>query len=154
MERNVEQTYRELVEEFSDTVTQLCIVHTGNMCDAEDCYQNVFFKLYRELKKNSIPNPKAWILRVTVNECKSMLRYRLRRNTVNLEEVTAVAEDKHEFELLDAVYRLAPKYRDVIFLYYYQGLSIEEISDTTGIKINTVKSQLKRAREQLKDFLD
>lgn len=146
--------YRQLVEEFSDTVTRLCIVHTGNYADAEDCYQNVFFKLFKALEKGEIPNPKAWIIKVTLNECRSVLRYRLRKNTVDLNEVTSAAEDKHEYEMLDLVFRLPPKYRDVIYLHYYEGLSVEEISEATKTNVNTVKSQLKRGREKLRAFIE
>lgn len=148
-----EMQYRRLVEEFSDTVTRLCIVHTGNYADAEDCYQNVFFKLFKALDKGEIPNPKAWIIKVTLNECRSVLRYRLRKNTVDLNEVTAAAEDSREYEMLDLVFRLPPKYRDVIYLHYYEELSVEEISEATKTNVNTVKSQLKRGREKLRAFM-
>lgn len=146
--------YRQLVEEFSDTVTRLCIVHTGNYTDAEDCYQNVFFKLFKALEKGELPNPKAWIIKVTLNECRSVLRYRLRKNTVDLNEVTSAAEDKHEYEMLDLVFRLPPKYRDAIYLHYYEELSVEEISEATKTNVNTVKSQLKRGREKLRAFIE
>lgn len=149
-----EMQYRHLVEEFSDTVTRLCIVHTGNYADAEDCYQNVFFKLFKALEKGELPNPKAWIIKVTLNECRSVLRYRLRKNTVDLNEVTAAAEDSREHELLDLVFRLPPKYRDVIYLHYYEELSVEEISEATKTNVNTVKSQLKRGREKLRGFIE
>lgn len=142
------------MEEFSDTVTRLCIVHTGNYADAEDCYQNVFFKLFKALDKGEIPNPKAWIIKVTLNECRSVLRYRLRKNTVDLNEVTAAAEDSREHEMLDLVFRLPPKYRDVIYLHYYEELSVEEISEATKTNVNTVKSQLKRGREKLRAFME
>ncbi|MDO4944585.1 MAG: RNA polymerase sigma factor [Ruminococcus sp.] len=149
-----EMQYRRLVEEFSDTVTRLCIVHTGNYADAEDCYQNVFFKLFKALDKGKIPNPKAWIIKVTLNECRSVLRYRLRKNTVDLNEVTAAAEDSREHEMLDLVFRLPSKYRDVIYLHYYEELSVEEISEATKTNVNTVKSQLKRGREKLRAFME
>lgn len=149
-----EMQYRHLVEEFSDTVTRLCIVHTGNYADAEDCYQNVFFKLFKALKKGELPNPKAWIIKVTLNECRSVLRYRLRKNTVDLNEVTAAAEDSREHEMLDLVFRLSPKYRDVIYLHYYEELSVEEIAEATKTNVNTVKSQLKRGREKLREFIE
>lgn len=145
--------YRELVTEYSDMVTELCILHTGNYADAEDCYQNVFFKLYKRLSESDLPNPKAWIITVTLNECRSLLRYRYKRKTADLEEVMLIAEDEREFEFLDIVFRLPPKYRDIIYLYYYQNFSTAEISELTGVKLSTVKSRLKRAREKLKDFL-
>lgn len=61
MKNMTESEYRQLVEEYSDMVTRLCVVHTGNFSDAEDCYQNVFFKLFKQMKKGSLPNPKAWL---------------------------------------------------------------------------------------------
>lgn len=51
MKNMTESEYRQLVEEYSDMVTRLCVVHTGNFSDAEDCYQNVFFKLFKQMKK-------------------------------------------------------------------------------------------------------
>ena len=59
MKNMTESEYRQLVEEYSDMVTRLCVVHTGNFSDAEDCYQNVFFKLFKQMKKGTPPNPKA-----------------------------------------------------------------------------------------------
>ena len=50
MKNMTESEYRQLVEEYSDMVTRLCVVHTGNFSDAEDCYQNVFFKLFKQKK--------------------------------------------------------------------------------------------------------
>ena len=114
----------------------------------------MFFKLYRELCKKDIPDPRAWIIRVTLNECRSLFRYTLRRRTVGLEELTGSAEDPSDLEILDIIYRLPPKYRDVIYLYYYEQLTVEEIATATGTKTNTVKSQLKRGREKLKRYLD
>lgn len=151
---NMKQSYYEsLVEEYSDMVTRLCVVHTGNFSDAEDCYQNVFFKLFMKLDKEDIPNPKAWLIRVTLNECRSALRYRLRKSTVNLSEITSFAEDGSDLEILDLVFRLPPKYRDSIYLYYFEEMSVEEISRLTKTKVNTVKSHLRRGREQLKDMI-
>lgn len=146
--------YEALLEEYSDTVTRLCIMHTGNMSDAEDCYQNVFFKLYKQLKKGSIPNPKAWLLRVTVNECRSLWRYRLRRNTLSLDDISEVPAKAEDSELWQLVCGLPPKYRDVIYLYYYEELTAEEIAEITKSKPATVRSQLKRGREKLKGMLE
>ena len=146
--------YEALLEEYSDTVTRLCIMHTGNMSDAEDCYQNVFFKLYKQLKKGSIPNPKAWLLRVTVNECRSLWRYRLRRNTLSLDDISELPAKAEDSELWQLVCGLPPKYRDVIYLYYYEELTAEEIAEITKSKPATVRSQLKRGREKLKGMLE
>lgn len=147
------EEYRKLVYEYSDTVTRLCLVHTGNMADAEDCYQNVFLKLFKALEKGEVPNPKAWLIKVTLNECRSLLRYRLRHTTLDIDELTTGREDKTDLELIDMIFRLPPKYRDVIYLYYYEEMSVEEIAAAAKIKASTVKTQLSRGREKLKGLL-
>ena len=129
MKNMTESEYRQLVEEYSDMVTRLCVVHTGNFSDAEDCYQNVFFKLFKQMKKGSLPNPKAWLIRVALNECRSVLRYRLRKNTVDLNSITSFAKDGSDIEILDLIFRLPPKYRDSIYLYYFEELSVQEIAE-------------------------
>ena len=149
MKNMTESEYRQLVEEYSDMVTRLCVVHTGNFSDAEDCYQNVFFKLFKQMKKGSLPNPKAWLIRVALNECRSVLRYRLRKNTVDLNSITSFSKDGSDIEILDLIFRLPPKYRDSIYLYYFEELSVQEIAELTNIKENTIKTHLKRGREQL-----
>lgn len=148
-----DEYYKQLVEEFSDTVTRLCVVHTGNYADAEDCYQNVFFKLYKTLKKEDIPNPKAWLIRVALNECNSLLRFRLRTSTEALDKITQSAQDSREHEMLDIISRQPPKYRDVIYLYYYEDMTIDEIAAAIGTNANTVKTRLKRAKEKLKKYI-
>lgn len=149
----INNKYRQAVEEYADMVTRLCIVHTGNYSDAEDCWQNVFFKLFTELKKGGEPDVKPWLITVTLNECRSVLRYRLRRNTVNIDELIIPFEDKKDIELTQLVFSLPPKQRDVIYLYYYEQYKVGEIAELTGMKENTVKSHLKRGREQLKKYL-
>ena len=146
--------YEAMLEEYSDMVTRLCLIHTGSLEDAEDCYQNVFFKLYKALKKGSLPNPKAWLLRVTVNECRSSLRLLLRRPTVSLDEIAEQPVMPADSELWQLVMSLPPKYRDVIYLCYYEGLTAEETADITKQKPATVRSQLKRGREKLKGMLE
>lgn len=149
----ITERYKKLLDEHSDMVTRLCVIHTGNMTDAEDCYQNIFFKLYKALKKGDIPNPKAWLLRVTVNECRSLLRYRLRHTVVSLDEISEVPVSEKDNEIWQLVMSLPQKYRDVIYLYYYEDMSVEEIAEFTKTKPNTVKSQLMRGREKLKGYL-
>ncbi|MBR1739633.1 MAG: RNA polymerase sigma factor [Ruminococcus sp.] len=156
MEDSRKELYRSLVTEHSDMVTRLCLLRTGNYTDAEDCYQEVFLKLFKALEKGRLPEPKAWLIRVTVNQCNSLLRYRLRRPALRLEDIPEAGESmdsERALETLDAVMRLPARYREVIYLYYYEGLSAEETAAALGRKIPTVRSQLKRGRERLKIML-
>ncbi len=152
-DERVKREYLQYIEEYADMVTRLCIVHTGNYSDGEDCFQNTFFKLFKELKKGGPPNVKAWLIMVALNECRSVLRYRLRKNTVNLNELVIPFEDKNDVELAQLVFSLPPRQRDAVYLYYYEEYSVKEIAQITGMKENTVKSHLKRGRERLKKFL-
>ena len=146
--------YEALLEEYSDTVTRLCILHTGSMTDAEDCYQNVFFKLYKQLKKGSLPNPKAWLLRVTVNCSVNFFRSAWRRHVQTVEALPERASpliDDARYESLNrALDSLPARYRAVIHLYYYEEMSVDEISAVINTKPATIRSRLARGRERLK----
>lgn len=146
-------SYEEYLELYSDTVTRLCLVHTGNYADAQDCFQNVFFALFKQLKKEHPRNVKAWLLTVTINECKKCLRFRLSNRTVKLDEMALETFDKRENEMLELIMGLSPKYRDAVYLYYYEQYSVKEIASLMQVPHNTVKSYLSRGREQLRRFL-
>ena len=96
---------------------------------------------------------KAWLLRVTMNDCKSRFRSVWWKRTEGLPDVLP-AETPEERNLLEAVDELPFKYRQVIHLYYYEGYSTAEIAEITEQKPSTVRSLMKRAREKLKDALE
>ena len=89
-----------------------------------------------------------------MNECRSLLRYHLRRKTLSLDELITASVDPTDRDLWAVVMDLPPRYRDVIYLFYYEQLSIDGICEATGSNPNTVKSQLKRGREKLKGMLE
>ena len=91
---------------------------------------------------------------MTVNECSSLWRYRLRRNTLSLEDVSDIPVQPADSEIWQLVMELPPKYRDVIYLYYYEELTADEIAEVTKTRPSTVRSQLKRGREKLKGQLE
>ena len=94
---------------------------------------------------------RAWIIRTAANLCKDHLKSRWRRTTVTLEAAAAVpAPEEEEASLLSAVNLLPPKYRAVIYLYYYEGYSAGEIAQLLGEKPATVSTQLSRGRQ---DFI-
>ena len=117
--------------------------------------QNVLLKLYREPKPfQSEAHVKHWLLRVTVNECRHILRAPWRREAPIDEALDGAAlPDYEHVELLDAVLRLKPAYRAAICLYYYEDCSTEEIAKLLGLPRATVLTHLRRAREALKQDL-
>ena len=126
----------------------------GNKADAEDIIQDVFVKLIEKQPRFESPEHEvAWLVRVTVNQCKSHLRSYWQKNTVALlDSYPAQTEEQHD--LMYAVNALAPKYRTVIHLFYYEGYSTKEIAEITDQKESTVREQLTRARRSLKVFLE
>ena len=146
----------EIIEKYSDMVYRMAYSMVKNRFDAEDIHQEVFMKY---LKKSPVfensEHEKAWFLRVTVNHCKNFWKSAWIQKVIGLAEGDASAqkEDIHD-ELIDTVKMLPQKYRAVIHLFYYEDLSIEEISEVLGEKTSTVRTQLTRARNKLKKLLE
>ena len=98
---------------------------------------------------------KAWLIRVTINACKDLVKSFFRSCTVPLEELLdqpAPLSEEHK-EVLEAVLALPPKYRDAVYLHYYEGYTAAEIGKLLGKNTNTVYTLLTRAREQLRKTL-
>ncbi len=151
----IKQLFERAVEEYSDMVTGLCLVRLGNKHDAEDCYQNVFLKLYKnqEMLSAKPEHLKAWLIRAAICECKNRFRFLSRHKTESLDFVADYYEDNDDRQLIESVMALPEKYREAIYLHYYMGYSVVEIASMTKSSENTIKSRLKRGREKLKDML-
>lgn len=129
------------VKEYSDMVTRICLLRLGNREDAEDVWQNVFLKFYSsDMACAPSEDVKRWLIRVTVNECSNAVRRRLRHSEENIDNCIIPVEDSHGREMLELVLQLPEAYRDVIYLYYYEGYSVKEISRILKRRVNTVKS--------------
>jgi RNA polymerase sigma-70 factor (ECF subfamily) len=124
--------------------------------DAEDITQEVFLKLYKcNTRFDADENVKAWLIRVCINQSKSLLRSAWKTRKTDYIEYAAAAQSLPGdcFELCDYVNSLKPKYRTVIYLYYYERYSVKEIAEIMRVRQSTVTTQLGRARKQLKDLL-
>ena len=145
-----------LVETYSDLILRLSYTYLKSTEDAKDICQTVFLRLLEKPRKFESPeHERAWIIRAAVNLCKDQLKSHWRRTTVDLEAARAVpAPEAEEGSLLAAVNLLPPKYRTVIYLYYYEGYSANEIAQLLGEKPATVATQLSRGREKLRTHLE
>jgi len=141
---------------YSDTVRKICMLHLKSYADTEDIFQTVFLKyvLYSGSFENS-EHEKAWIIRVTINACKDYLKSFFRSHTVPLEEIPEVAGEMPEehSEVLEAVLSLPKKYKDVVYLFYYEDYTAVEISEILGRNVNTVYTLLARAKVMLREML-
>jgi len=139
-------------DKYSGMVYRICLLRLGSVYDAEDAVQNVFIKLfYKAPEFVSDEQEKAWLIRVSVNTCKDHLKSAWRRRTVSLEEAAELTYGPIEdVQKLIEIFELAPKYRTVLQLFYYEGYSVKEIAQILKISEKTVTSQLCRARKKLK----
>ena len=126
---------------------------TGNIHDAQDITQDVFLSLMqRDLSPLSENELKAYIIRTAVNKCNDFHRRLTRRNVVYFDDTEPIFTEEEQ-SILDEVLKLPKKYRDVVYLHYYEGYQVKEIAEMLGSKPATISSQLNRAREKLKLML-
>ena len=144
----------ETVKRCGDKLLRTAIAIMGCNAEAEDIVQDVFVKLVEKSPHfESAEHETAWLIRVTVNLCKSHLRLHWRQNTIPLLD-THPAKDNEQHEIIETIFALPSKYRTVIHLFYYEGYSTKEIAEITEQKESTVRQHLTRARRMLKDFLE
>ena len=151
-----EQEVNRAIERYADTVRRLCVVHLKNEADAEDIFQNVFLKYALSTGDfESEEHERAWMIRVTINACKDLLKSFFRSRTVSIDEVVEQAADLHQEhrEVLEAVLSLPEKYRDVVYLHYYEGYTAPEIGNILQKKPNTIYTLLTRSKALLRQKL-
>ena len=140
-------------QQHMDMIFRLAFSWLKSREDADDVTQNALLALYKTDKDFvSAEHMKACLIRVTVNECKKILRSPWRRRGEPLEDYeNALAfQAPEDRALYDAIMALDAKYRTVIVLYYYEGYSIRETAQLLGVPPATVGTRLARARQQLK----
>ena len=145
-----------LAEKYIDTVFRVALNYLKSTVDAEDVTQNVFLKLLKERKPfDSEEHVKHWLIRVTVNECKSLWRTAWHRKTTYLEEAEreSVFSSPEKSDLYYAVRELPVKYRQTVHLYYFEDYSVKEITEIMKLSETAVQTRLLRARQQLKEKL-
>lgn len=158
--RSTEDVNR-VVEEYADTVRRICFVHLKNRHDTEDVFQNVYLKyLLYEGSFESSQHEKAWFIRVTINACTDWQRKLSHRKWLPLEILEEESEtggtgmgDSFSEEILEAVLQLPEKYRNVIYLFYFEEYSAVEIAGILGKKENTIYTWLSRAKGILREQL-
>lgn len=150
------QTFQALAEKYMDVVYRVAYNSLKNPHDADDVTQEVFVRLLRtKADFESEEHAKRWLIRVAVNESRRLACSPWRRHTAALEDCGEIPQwDTHqESDMFRQVMALPSKYRVPLYLYYYEELSTQEIAGVLGRSPSTVRTQLSRAREQLKTLL-
>lgn len=141
----------DLFHRYRDDVYRLAVNYTHSPQEAEDVCQSVFLKLLQQPELTP-GKEKAWLMQVTANACRDLLRSSWWRHTVPLEEAGDLAGAQRD-ETIVLLRRLPPKYRVVLYLHYYEQYTTSEIGQLLKIPGGTVSTRLSRGREQLKRMM-
>ncbi len=141
------------VERYSTAIAKTAFAYLKNVPDAEDVTQEVFLTLMQKRPEfESEEHRKAWLLRVTINQCKNRLKGRLFQSHQPIPEDLADLPEEQS-EVLNAVMSLNIKYRLPIHLYYYEGYSLKEIAEILETGAATIGTRMARARKLLKNMI-
>ena len=142
---------------YKNDIYRLAYSYTKNISDSDDITQNTFIKLYNhiDILDNQDQDIKKWLVKVTINECKTFLLSSWKKKIIAFTEkeentLTTILPDN---DLLEAILQLPKKYRTIIFLYYYENYKIKEISEILNISVTNIQTILSRARKELKEIL-
>lgn len=147
----------DVVRHYSPMVWRLALTKTKSHDDAEDIFQEVFLRLWRNTKPFlTEEHRKAWLIRVTVNCCNSHFVAPWKRNVCSLGDIELCdvpdesASEDERIDVYAEVMRLPENMREVILLFYFEGMSVREIAEAVGTTEVNVKKRLSRARAKLK----
>lgn len=152
--------------EYGNELLRLAFSYVKDTESAKDLVQNTFIKCYKHLDSYRYDAQiKTWLYRITINECKDYLKswnYKMvqvksfvnetARSILPSTEKTVIDKYKND-EIKDTIFSLPKVYREVVYLYYYDSLKIEEISEVLDISVNTVKTRLRRAKHRLESMI-
>lgn len=159
-------SWGELVAEHADSVYRLAFRLSGNQHDAEDLTQDAFMRVFRSIDKYQPGTFEGWLHRITTNLFLDMVRHRSRISMEALPEdyervpgTDMTPEQAYSVANLDpalqeALDELAPDFRVAVVLCDVVGMTYDEIADTLGVKMGTVRSRIHRGRSQLRASLE
>lgn len=152
-----EQEVNRAIEKYADMIRRICLIHLQNSADTEDIFQTVFLKyVLRSVPFESEEHEKAWLIRVTINACRDLRRSFFKSRTVSLEDLIEMPAPmlQSNREVLEAVISLPKKYKDVVYLHYYEGYTAAEIGEILGKNVNTIYTLMTRSKKLLKEKLE
>ena len=145
---------KQIIDEYADMVYRIALTRCQSVENAEDIFQEVFMKFSeKNIKFESKEHEKSWLIRVTINLTKNMKGSAWNRRVVSLDE-NIEFNTKEENEIYSIVCDLPQNYRTVIYLLYYEGYKVNEISKLMRKPEGTIKTWLFRAREMLKEKIE
>ncbi len=153
----INDNFSEVYERNVDSVYRVCFMHLGEVSDAEDATQSVFLKyLKRKQTFSDEAHEKAWFIVTARNYCRDTLKCWWRKNRSDIEEITdntLFSDNGDDGTVLEKLMALPPKYKEVLYLYYYEEYSVKEISKLIKRNESTVRTHLSVGRKKLKILL-
>lgn len=152
--------FEQIVERYQEQVVRMCFLYLCDKTLAEDAMQETFLKVYRAMDSfRGDSSERTWIMRIAMRTCYDMnhsgwFRVINRHVTPDMVPEAAVPFEEDDDELMSAVTRLPIRLREVILLYYYQRMTVNEVADTLGISQSSVSGRLQRGRDKLKAMLE
>lgn len=154
-----EERLTRLMDAHGSAILRICYLYLKDHALAQDAAQTTFVKAWQALSTlREGSTEKAWLVRIAVNTCKTMLRspeHRMYAHNPDMDDLPEPAshDDYPDSTVLDTILRLPEKYREVVMLHYYQGLSSAEVARILHIPQTTVLTRLHRARKLLESEL-
>lgn len=144
-----------LIKSYEKDLYKVAIAMTKNEDDALDCIQEAILQAYISIKDlRQDEYFKTWLIKILINKCNALLKKN--KKILNL-DVSITENDKVEqsekLELKDSINNLDSDLKIIVILYYYEDMSIKDISESLNIPQGTIKSRLSRARSKLKEML-
>ena len=143
---------------YADAMYRIALSHMSRREDAEDVVHDVFIKYMQASPSFADDDPeRAWLIRVTVNRCRDLLRRRTIRRYVGFDEIEEIPAEEETYEgqgVVSMISTLPEKYRSVMVLHYLEGYSVEECANILGLSASGIKMRLSRGREMLKKTIE
>lgn len=152
IKNKTDKDLEECFEKYYEMLYRTAVIMLCNEHEARDAVQDTFVK-YLERKKDfsDEEHKKAWLLRVNINICKNILRFHRMHPTVEYEQVVLQYEPDDDKGILEALFMLKKKSKEVLILHYIEGYTNTEIATILGVSENAVKKRMERARKELKE---
>lgn len=149
--RPTDKDLENLVFSYSNMLFKLCFTMLGNNADAEDAVSDVIVKYITNSPAfTDEEHKKAWLIKVATNICKDILRFKKRRNYINIDDVQEYCKTNESIDIVSDILQLPEKYRSVIYLYYIEGYKTKDIANILSVSPQAVRKRLQYGRDMLK----
>lgn len=157
--------FDELIDKYKDVVFRMVYLHIGDYHISEDITQEIFIKIYRNLSKyRGDGGIYTWIYKIAINTIRTHAnKEKAVGNTLSIDYMGDASDDVWDEDrliegiqntcMISLIQKLPDKYKEVLILYYYQDIKVEDISSIVNEPPGTIKSKLHRGRNMLKDML-